>query len=202
MTMEHIIELWQQAKLDESRMDTLYKKEDLVPMIINLEKKQQQLLRIKTLSILILLPAILILYFNRTAFSPVGIMGIGIFFISVLVVVIMLNRLRFQISDEERTLSTLRLAGIAEHKIRIEKKLFTIYLPLFVVVALTGFNLMYFNYFIEEELATRILYHLVMTGGLAVAFIIGLTVRIRRFQKQFLPVLERIKKFKSESKSD
>jgi len=199
--MENMIELWQQAVLDESRMDSLYKKEDLVPMIIDLEKKQQQLLRFKTLSVLILLPAILILYFNRATFSPVGILGIAILFSSILVVLVMLNRLRFRITDEERTLSTLRLAGIAERKIRIEKKLFTTYLPLFVVVALAGFNMMYFNYFIEEEPATRILYHLVMTGSLAVAFLVGLSVRIRRFQKQFLPVLERIRKFKIESKS-
>ena len=200
--MEDIIELWQHARLDETRMDSLYREEDLVPMIINLEKRQQNLLRFKTLSVLILLPALMILFLNLGTLTPVSILGIGIFTTSVLVVVIMLNRLRFRITDEERTLSTLRLAGIAEQKIRIEKKLFRIYLPLFVVVALTGFNLMYFNYFIEEELTTRILYHLVMTGGLVVAFIIGLTVRIRRFQKQFLPVLERIKKFKSESKSD
>ena len=171
-------------------------------MIINLEKRQQNLLRFKTLSVLILLPALMILFLNLGTLTPVSILGIGIFTTSVLVVVIMLNRLRFRITDEERTLSTLRLAGIAEQKIRIEKKLFRIYLPLFVVVALTGFNLMYVDYFTEEELATRILYHLVMTGGLAVAFLVGLSVRIRRFQKQFLPVLERIRKFKIESKSN
>ena len=197
--MEDIIELWQHARLDETRMDSLYREEDLVPMIINLEKRQQNLLRFKTLSVLILLPALMILFLNLGTLTPVG---IGIFTTSVLVVVIMLNRLRFRITDEERTLSTLRLAGIAEQKIRIEKKLFRIYLPLFVVVALTGFNLMYVDYFTEEELATRILYHLVMTGGLAVAFLVGLSVRIRRFQKQFLPVLERIRKFKIESKSN
>lgn len=200
--MEDIIELWQHARLDETRMDSLYREEDLVPMIINLEKRQQNLLRFKTLSVLILLPALMILFLNLGTLTPVSILGIGIFTTSVLVVVIMLNRLRFRITDEERTLSTLRLAGIAEQKIRIEKKLFRIYLPLFVVVALTGFNLMYVDYFTEEELATRILYHLVMTGGLAVAFLVGLSVRIRRFQKQFLPVLERIRKFKIESKSN
>jgi hypothetical protein len=165
-------------------------------------KKQQNLLRFKTLSVLILLPAIIILFLNLGTLTPVSILGIGIFTTSVLVVVVMLNRLRFRITDEERTLSTLRLAGIAEQKIRIEKKLFKIYLPLFVVVALAGFNLMYVDYFTEEETATRILYHLVMTGGLAVAFLVGLSVRIRRFQKQFLPVLERIRKFKIESKSN
>ena len=200
--MENIIELWHQARLDEIRMDSLYREEDLVPMIMNLERRQQTLLRFKTLSVLILLPALMILFLNLGTLTPVSILGIGIFTTSVLVVVIMLNRLRFRITDEERTLSTLRLAGIAEQKIRIEKKLFRIYLPLFVVVALTGFNLMYVDYFTEEELATRILYHLVMTGGLAVAFLVGLSVRIRRFQKQFLPVLERIRKFKIESKSN
>jgi hypothetical protein len=199
--MDNIIELWQQARLDETRMDSLYREEDLVPMIIKLEKRQQNLLRFKTLSVLILLPAIVILFLNLGTLTPVSILGMGIFTISALVVVVMLNRLRFRITYEERTLSMLRLAGIAEKKIRIEKKLFKIYLPLFVVVALSGFNLMYLDYFIGEEPLTRLLYHLVMTGGLAVAFLVGLSVRIRRFEKQFLPVLERIRKFKSESKS-
>jgi len=196
-----MIELWQQARLDETRMDNLYRKEDLVPMIVSLEKRQQNLLRFKTLSVLILLPAIMILFLNMGIVTPVSFLGMGIFITSVLVVVIMLNRLRFRIKDGERTLSTLRLAGIAEKKIQTEKKLFTTYLPLFLVVALIGFNLMFFDYLMEEEPATRILYHLVMTGGLAVAFIVGLSVRIRRFQKQFLPVQERITKFKSKSKS-
>jgi len=199
--MDNMIELWQQARLDETRMDNLYRKEDLVPMIVSLEKRQQNLLRFKTLSVLILLPAIMILFLNMGIVTPVSFLGMGIFITSVLVVVIMLNRLRFRIKDGERTLSTLRLAGIAEKKIQTEKKLFTTYLPLFLVVALIGFNLMFFDYLMEEEPATRILYHLVMTGGLAVAFIVGLSVRIRRFQKQFLPVQERITKFKSKSKS-
>jgi hypothetical protein len=196
--MEQMMELWQKARIDESGMDSKYRKDDLVPMIISLEKNQQRVLRFKTLSILILLPAILILFLNRTAFTPSGILGMGIFMTSVLVVVIMLNRLRFRITEEERTLSTLQLAGIAEHKIHTEKKMFKLYLPLFVMVALTGFNLMYLDYFIQEDTATRILYHLVLTGSLIVAFVVGLSIRIRRFQKQFLPVLDRIRRFRSE----
>jgi len=197
--MEHLIELWQQAKIDESRMDSRYQDGDLIPLIIGLEKRQQRLLRFKTLSVLILLPGILILFLNRSVISLNGILGIGIFISSVLFVVVLINRKRFQITDEERGLSTIQLTGVAEHKINAERKLFKTYLPLFVVVALTGFNLMNVDYFIDEELGTRVLYHLAMTGSLVVAFVIGLSIRIRRFQKQFLPVLERIKKFRDEA---
>ena len=197
--MEQIIELWQQASLDESRMDSLYNKEDLIPVIIQLEKKQQRLLRFKTLSILILLPALLIVFFNGSNITLNSTVGLGIFLCSVITVVVLLNRLRFQITLEERSLSTLQLAGIAEHKINNERKLITGYLPLFVIVALAGFNLMYLDFFTDEEPATRILYHVVMTGSLVLAFVAGLSLRIRRFHKQFLPVLARIKKFKSES---
>ena len=197
--MEHIIELWQQAKIDESRMDSRYQEGDLIPMIIGLEKRQQRLLRFKTLSVLILLPAILILFLNRSDITLYSSLGMGIFLSSVLLVVILLNRLRFQISNEERSLSTLQLADITEKKIKNERKLFTTYLPLFVVVALSGFNLMYLDLFIDEELGTRILYHMVMSGSILIGFVVGLTVRIKRFHKQFLPVLERIKKFKNES---
>lgn len=196
------MELWQQATIDESRMDRTYQQEDLVPMIIRLEKQQQQLLRIKTLSMLILLPAILILFLNRGPLTLNGITGLGILTISVLAVVILLNRLRFQITREERGLSTLDLARIAEGKIHTEKRLFTIYLPLFAFVALTGFNLMYLDIFTGEELFSRILYHLILTGGLLLAFFLGLTVRIRRFHKQFLPVLSRIRKFEREAETD
>ena len=196
------MELWQQATIDESGMDRTYQREDLVPMIIQLEKKQQQLLRIKTLSVLILLPAILILFLNRGPLTLYGFTGLGILTISVLAVVILLNRLRFQINQEERGHSTLELARIAKGKIRTEKRLFTVYLPLFMVVALTGFNLMYADIFTGEEPVTRLLYHLIMTGSLLLAFFLGLTVRIRRFHKQFLPVLSRIRKFEKEAESD
>lgn len=196
------MELWQQATIDESRMDRTCQQEDLVPMIIHLEKKQQQLLRIKTLSVLILLPAILILFLNRGPLTLNGITGLGILTISVLAVVILLNRLRFQITWEERGLSTLELARIAEGKIHMERKLFTTYLPLFLVVALSGFNLMIADSLSGEEPVTRVLYHLIMTGSLVLAFLLGLTIRIRRFQKQFLPVLARIRKFEQEAETD
>ena len=198
--MEHIIELWQQAKIDESRMDRTYQTEDLLPMIIKLEHKQQRLIRFKTLSSIILSLALLILFLNRTSITLYSGLGIGIFISSLMVVVVLLNRLRFHITYEERSLSTLKLAGLTEHKINMERKLFTLYLPMFVVVALSGFNLMYLDLFMEEEMGTRILYHLVMSGSVLIGFVVGLTVRIKRFHKQFLPVLERIKKFRDEAK--
>jgi DNA-directed RNA polymerase specialized sigma24 family protein len=200
--MEPLVELWQQATIDESRMDRTYQREDLVPMIIQLEKKQQQLLRIKTLIVLILLPAIVIIFLNRTILSLNSVMGLGIFTISVLVVTILLNRLRFKITEEERGRTTMELTRIAGRKIHMEKKLFATYLPLFLVVALSGFNLMIADTFTGEEQATRLLYHLIMTGSLVLAFVLGLTVRIRRFHKQFLPVLSRIRKFEQEAESD
>lgn len=198
--MEHIIELWQQAKIDDSRMDRSYQTEDLLPMIIKLEHKQQRLIRVKTLSSVILSLALLILFLNRTSITLYSGLGLGIFISSLMVVVVSINRLRFHISYEERSLSTIKLARLTESKINMERKLFTLYLPLFVVVALTGFNLMYLDLFMDEEMGTRILYHLVMSGSVLIGFVVGLTVRIKRFHKQFLPVLERIKKFRDEAK--
>ncbi len=198
--MEHIIELWQQAKIDESRMDRTYQTEDLLPMIIKLEHKQQRLIRFKTLSSIILSLALLILFLNRTSITLYSGLGIGIFISSLMVVVVLLNRLRFHITYEERSLSTIKLAGLTERKINMERKLFTLYLPLFVVVALSGFNLMYLDLFLGEDRGTRILYHLAMSASVLIGFVVGLTVRIKRFQKQFLPVLERIKKFNDEAK--
>ncbi len=200
--MEPLVELWNQAVIDESEMDRTYKQEDLVPLIINLEKKQQQLLRMKTLSVLILLPAIAIIFLNRSPLTLNGLAGLLILMVSVVVVVILLNRLRFRITYEERGLTTLELAGIAERKIYMEKRLFTTFLPLFMVVAVAGFNLMYVDYFAGEEPATRLLYHLVMSSGLVLAFVLGLFVRIRRFHKQFLPVLSRIRKFEKQAEGD
>jgi len=197
--MEHLVELWQQAKIDESRMDKTYRTEDLIPMIISLEKKQQQLLRFKTLGSIIMLLALIIVFLNRTTLTLYSGLGIGIFIASVLTIVVLLNRLRFQITHEERSFSTLQLAGVAEVKIHSEKKIFTTYLPLFFVVALIGFNLMYMDVFEGEETGSRILYHLIMTASVSIAFVVGMSVRIKRFYKQFLPVLDRIRKFKSES---
>lgn len=197
--MEHIIELWQQATIDESRMDRTHQTGDLLPMIIKLEHKQQRLIRFKTLSSIILSLALLILFLNRTSITLYSGLGIGIFISSLMVVVVLLNRLRFHITYEERSLSTIQLAGLAERKINMERKLFTLFLPLFVVVALSGFNLMYLDLFLGEDRGTRILYHLVMSGSVLIGFVVGLTVRIKRFHKQFRPILERIKKFRDEA---
>jgi len=56
---------------------------------------------------------------------------------------------------------------------------------------------MYLEYFLELETRTRILYHLILSVGMAVAFFLGLSVRIKRYKKRFLPLLNRIQKFKS-----
>lgn len=200
--MEQLIELRQIAKIDKSTMDREYQSEDLVPRIMALQKKQQRLLHFKTLSSILLLVALVIVFLNRISLSVYSIMGIGIFISSVLTIVVMLNRLRFRITYEERTLSTLQLAELAESKIRTERKIFTSYLPVFAVIALTGFNLMYFDFFSGEEISTRFLYHLGITTSTAIAFLIGLTIRIKRFRKQFLPLQDRIRKFKSETSNN
>jgi len=197
--MEQLIDIWQQANLDESRMDQVYQKDDLVPMIMDLEKKQEKLLMYKTLGSIVLLLALIIVFLNRMTITFSSALGIGIFMASVIAVVILLNRLRFQIRYEERSSSTMQLAQIAETKIQAEKRIFTTYLPLFMLVALSGVNLMYLDVFVEEGIGTRVLYHLIMSSALAVAFLVGLTVRIRRFHKQFLPVMDRIRRFKSQS---
>ena len=59
--MEQFVEIWQQANIDDSRMDRVYQTEELVPMIIDLEKKQQKLLRFKTLGSIIMLLALALL---------------------------------------------------------------------------------------------------------------------------------------------
>ncbi|RKY90405.1 MAG: hypothetical protein DRQ01_09245 [Ignavibacteriae bacterium] len=142
---------------------------------------------------------LVIVFINRMNFTVYNVLGIGIFLISVLTIIVLLNRLRFQITNEERSLSTLQLADVTAYKIKRERKMFTTLLPLFAVVALTGFNLMYVDISREEEIASRILYHSAMSAGIAVAFLVGLSVRIKRFRKQFLPLLDRIQSFKNES---
>lgn len=199
--MEQYIELWQQATIDESGMDRIYDTGDLVPMIIDLEKKQERVLRFKTLGSVILLLAVLIVFLNRMPLTAVSLVGIGIFISSVIAVVILLNRLRFRITYEERSSSTLKLADISESRIHSERKIFTTYLPLFLIVALVGVNLMYVDVFREEETRTRIFYHVILTASLSIAFVAALRVRIRRFHKQFLPVLDRLRKFKMASES-
>lgn len=200
--MEPLIELWQQARIDESGMDRNYKKEEVTPQIMKLERRQQKLLMRKTLGSIIALLALLIVFANRLSFSVYSLIGIGVFSISTLVTLIMLNRLRFRITNDERSLPTLILADVAASKIRTERQIFSIYLPVFALVALVGFNLMYLDFFSEEASGTRLLYHLVMSGVVAVLFMAGLFIRIKRFRRQFHPLLELIHKFKMESENE
>jgi hypothetical protein len=148
---------------------------------------------------MIALAALLILFLNRMEYTFFSILGIGIFTTSVVASVLILNRLRFRITDEDRSSSTLDLAAISERKIMTERRIFTWHLPVFILVAVAGINLMYADIFSGEESGTRILYHLVLSGTLILAAAAGLSVRIRRFRKRFLPLLERIRRFKEAS---
>ncbi len=97
------MEIWQHATLDESRMDKVFGKEDLVPMIVELEKKQEKLLMYKTLGSIVLLIALVIVFLNRMTITFHSALGIGIFVASFMAMVMLLNRLRFHITYEERS---------------------------------------------------------------------------------------------------
>jgi len=196
--MDQLIDIWQSVGTDQRNMDKKYKAEDLIPQIVRLEKNQRKVLQFKTIGALSVMFILLLFFFTQFTLSLNGIIGIGILSTSILAVVIILNRLRFRISDQERSLSMHNLLEVTESKIKTEQRLFTIYLPLFLLFVILGINLMYVEYFIEMETRTRIFYHTILTISMVVAFLLGLSIRIKRFRKRFHPLLNRIHKFKSD----
>jgi hypothetical protein len=194
--MDQLIEIWQTTSTEQGKMDRKYSADDLMPQIIRLEKNQKKVLSFKTYTAVSLLFIIVIIFFAQSTLTWTGLLGIGIVSLSILLSVIILNTLRFRISDEERSFSMLKLLDVTAAKLRTERKIFTLYLPLFLLFVILGLNLFYVDYFIDLEIRLRILYHLIITAGLIVAFILGLMVRIRRFKRRFLPLLARIIKFK------
>jgi amino acid transporter len=195
--MEDLQVLWQRANLESLSMDKVYHPDDLIPQIARLEKDQERLLAIKTSVAIGMMLILLITFLNYMEFSWTRVTGIGIFLISILVILILLNRWRFRITQSERSMATSELVSLVEQKIHRERKVFTIFLPIFGVVALTGFNLMYLEYFSDLDAGTRVLYHGILTGSLLIAFMVGLSIRIRRFQQRFHPILDRIRKFRN-----
>jgi uncharacterized membrane protein YecN with MAPEG domain len=197
--MEEIIDIWQQAKTAGDLTDHRYRADDLIPMIARLEKKQQKLVTFKTVSVICLLLAILILLINRMDPGLFTLLGMGVFLLSTLSILVVLNHLRFRINEGERSLSTLKLAEITEQKINAERKIFTRYIPIFLLLALTGINLLYVDLIGDLEAHIRILAHLLLSGTMLAAAVLGLFIRIKRFRKQFLPLLDRIQEFKNEA---
>lgn len=195
--MDQLIEIWQGTSTDQSKTDRKYNAEDLMPQIIKLEKNQKKVLSFKTYSAVSLLFIIVIIFFAQSTLTLMGCLGIGILSISILMSVIILNSLRFRISDEERSYSMNKLLDVTAGKLKAERKIFTVYLPIFLLFVILGLNLFYVDYFIELEIHLRILYHIIISVFLVVAFVLGLAIRIRRFNKRFLPLLTRIMKFKN-----
>jgi hypothetical protein len=195
--MDQLIEIWQGMHTDQRNMDKKYTSGDLIPQVVKLEKNQKKVLLFKTYGATSILIMLLIIFLSQFPLELNGILGMGIITASIMATVIILNRLRFIISDEERSLSTRLLIAVIETKIKTERKLFTIYLPLMLLFVILGINLMYFEYLTELETRTRILYHSILTISMVVAFLFGLSIRIKRFKKRFMPLLNRIQKFKS-----
>jgi len=195
--MDQLIEIWQSLHTEE-RMDKKYKPEDLIPQVVKLEKNQKKVLLFKTYGSMVILSMLLIIFLSQFTLELNGIIGIGIITTSILGTVIIINKLRFKISDEERSLSTRRLIEVIENKIKIERKLFAVFLPLILLLIILGINLMYFEYLTGLETRTRIFYHLMLTISMVIAFLLGVSVRIKRFRKRFLPLLQRIQNFNYE----
>ena len=195
--MDQLIEIWQSVHTDQDKMDQKYKPEDLIPQVSKLEKNQNKVLQFKTYGSISILFMVLIIFLSQSTLVLNSILGIGVITASILGSVIILNRLRFKISDEERSLSTNTLVKVIEAKIETERKIFNIYLPILLLIIILGINLMYFEYLAELETRTRVFYHIIVTISMIVAFFLGLSIRIKRFQKRFLPLLNRIQKFKS-----
>ena len=122
--MEQLIEIWQSVQTDQSKTDKKYKPEDLFPQVIKLEKNQKNVLLFKTLSSISILFLLIMVFITQFTLALNGIIGIGIITISILGSVILLNRLRFRISDEERSLSTNSLVQVVETKIKNEEKIY------------------------------------------------------------------------------
>ena len=195
--MDQLIEIWQSVHTDQDKMDKKYKPADLIPQVSKLEKNQNKVLQFKTYASISILFMVLIIFLSQSTLVLNSILGIGVITASILGSVIILNRLCFKISDEERSLSTNTLVKVIEAKIETERKIFTIYLPILLLIIILGINLMYFEYLAELETRTRIIYHMILTISMVVAFFIGLSIRIKRYKKRFLPLLNRIQKFKS-----
>jgi len=195
--MDQLIEIWQTGHTDQINMDKKYKTDDLIPQVMKLEKNQNKVLLFKTYGSISILFMLLIIFLYQSTLELNSILGIGIIIASVMGSVIMLNKLRFKITDEERSLSTRTLFEVVETKIKTERKLFTFYLPTVLLIIILGINLVYFEYLAELETRTRIFYHIILTISMFVAFLLGLSVRIKRFKKRFLPLLNQVRKFKS-----
>ena len=194
--MDQLIEIWQRVGTDQRDMDMNYTSEDLIPQVIKLEKNQKKVMLFKTYGSTSLLFVILFLFVSQFSLVLNSLIGIGLICASILGSIIILNRLRFKITDEERSLSTHRLVEVLEGKIRTERKIFTRYLPIILLFIIMGINLMYFEYLSDLGTGTRLFYHALLTLGMMVAFFVGISVRIKRFNQRFLPLLDRLEKFR------
>ena len=195
--MDQLIEIWQTAGTDQRDMDSKYKPEDIIPQVIKLERNQKKVMLFKTYGSTAILFMILIIFISQFGLALNSLLGIALISASILGSIIILNRLRFRISDEERSLSTRTLIEALENKIKTERKIFTLYLPIILLFIILGINLMYLEFLSELETRTRMFYHILLTISMVIAFIIGLSVRIKRFRKRFLPLLNRLREFKS-----
>ena len=195
--MDQLIEIWQTVGTDQRNMDRKYKPEDIIPQVVKLEKNQKKVMLFKTYGSTSILFVVLIFFLSQFSLVLNSLLGIGLISASILGSIILLNRLRFKISDEERSMSTHRLVEVLETKIKTERKIFILYLPIMLLFIILGINLMYFEFLAELETGTRIFYHLLLTISMVIAFLFGLFIRIKRFRKRFLPLLERLQKFRN-----
>lgn len=195
--MDQLIEIWQTVGTDQRDMDRKYKPEDIIPQVIKLEKNQKKVMLFKTYGSTAILFMILIVFLSRFSLALNSLLGIALISASILGSIIILNRLRFRISDEERSLSTRTLIEALEKKIKTERKIFTLYLPIILLFIILGINLMYLEFLAELETGTRLFYHILLTISMIIAFFIGFSVRIKRFRKRFLPLLDRLEEFKN-----
>ena len=198
--MDQLIEIWQTVATDQLEMDKKYRPDDLIPQVIKLQKNQKKVLRFKTYGSVSVLFMVLVIFLSQFAMEFFSISGICTITASILGSLILLDRKRFKITDKERSLSTLNLAKVLEAKIKTERQLFSVYLPVMLLLIILGINLVYYGLISELETKTRIIYHIILTVSMVVAFFAGLSVRIIRFRKRFLPLLKRIHEFKNKAK--
>ena len=197
--MDQLIEIWQTVGTDQRTMDKKYRPDDLIPQVVKLQRNQKQVLRFKTYGAMTILFVALLIFMSQFTLELYSLLGMGIITVSILGSVMMLNRKRFRITDEERSLSTHSLVRKIEAKLNAERKLFTVYLPVLLLVIILGINLVYYGYLSTMETKARLLYHLILTISMVMAFFLGLSVRIKRFRKRYLPLLNRIQEFKKAS---
>ena len=194
--------LWQNYQPDEKSSERIDLKETgILKKLQKLEKKQFRINIAKTIGVILCLVFFSYTFRNLENIAILSKIAFAWIIFSLLVGFIIYWKMQYNSAQLNFIDNNQEFIKNTILKLKSQQQIITHLLPAMVFSLILGINAIYFDLLQGEDITIRITLHLIVTAFCIAAMMFGLSVRKKRFNNDFKPLIEELESIKKNFKS-